>query len=185
MRNSAYFKLYAPCVILFFKALQFVKQLGHALHSVSSARNDRQTVAVGPNAPLKWIHSTLQLILRPTGNSTQGPAHKIFLGINFYGNDFVLAGGFGGGAVTGRDYLSLLEKHRPLLRWEKSSGEHLFFYSDDDNIKHAVYYPSLLSISMRLEEARSWGCGISIWEIGQDEVHLFLVKNQSWKRKAW
>ena len=47
----------------------------------------------GPNAPLKWMHSTLQLILHPTGNSAQGPAHKIFLGINFYGNDFVLAGG--------------------------------------------------------------------------------------------
>nr|POF11707.1 isoform 2 of chitinase domain-containing protein 1 [Quercus suber] len=75
--------------------------------------------------------------------------------------------GLGGGAITGRDYLSLLEKHRPLLQWEKNSGEHLFFYSNDDNIKHAVFYPSLLSISMLLEEARSWGCGISIWEIGQ------------------
>ncbi|KAM3685951.1 hypothetical protein ACJW31_11G158800 [Castanea mollissima] len=199
-------------------ALQFIKQLGHALHSLSSARNDKQQLQLvfvigpphseklqkhdfgpedlqslsnavdgfslmtydfsspqnpGPNAPLKWIHSTLQLILRPTGNSAQGPAHKIFLGINFYGNDFVLAGGSGGGAITGRDYLSLLEKHRPLLQWEEKSGEHLFFYSNDDNIKHAVFYPSLLSISMRLEEARSWGCGISIWEIGQGLDYFF------------
>nr|XP_023911384.1 chitinase domain-containing protein 1 [Quercus suber] len=199
-------------------ALQFIKQLGHALHSLSSARNDEQQLQLvfvigpphsdklqkhdfgpedlqslsnavdgfslmtydfsspqnpGPNAPLKWIHSTLRLILRPTGNSAQGPAHKIFLGINFYGNDFVLAGGLGGGAITGRDYLSLLEKHRPLLQWEKNSGEHLFFYSNDDNIKHAVFYPSLLSISMLLEEARSWGCGISIWEIGQGLDYFF------------
>ncbi|XP_030965169.1 chitinase domain-containing protein 1 isoform X2 [Quercus lobata] len=199
-------------------ALQFIKQLGHALHSLSSARNDKQQLQLvfvigpphsdklqkhdfgpedlqslsnavdgfslmtydfsspqnpGPNAPLKWIRSTLQLILRPTGNSAQGPAHKIFLGINFYGNDFVLAEGLGGGAITGRDYLSLLEKHRPLLQWEKNSGEHLFFYSNDDNIKHAVFYPSLLSISMRLEEARSWGCGISIWEIGQGLDYFF------------
>ncbi|KAK4538901.1 hypothetical protein RGQ29_032218, partial [Quercus rubra] len=196
----------------------FIKQLGHALHSLSSARNDKQQLQLvfvigpphsdtlqkhdfgpedlqslsnavdgfslmtydfsspqnpGPNAPLKWIHSTLQLILRPTSNSAQGPAHKIFLGINFYGNDFVLAGGLGGGAITGRDYLSLLEKHRPLLQWEKNSGEHLFFYSNDDNIKHAVFYPSLLSIYMRLEEARSWGCGISIWEIGQGLDYFF------------
>lgn len=199
-------------------ALQFIKQLGNALHSVSSARNDKQWLQLvyvigpphseklqkhdfgpedlrslsnavdgfslmtydfsgpqnpGPNAPLKWIRSTLQMLLRPNGNSDQGPAHKIFLGINFYGNDFALAGGSGGGAITGRDYLSLLEKHRPVLQWEKNSGEHLFFYSDDDNIKHAVFYPSLLSISMRLEEARSWGCGISIWEIGQGLDYFF------------
>lgn len=193
-------------------ALQFIEQLGHALHSVSSSRNDKQQLQLvyvigpphseklqkhdfgpedlqslgdavdgfslmtydfsgpqnpGPSAPLKWIRSTLQLLLGTTGNTARSPAHKIYLGINFYGNDFVLAGDLGGGAITGRDYLSLLEKHRPVLQWEKNSAEHLFFYSDGNNIKHAVFYPSLLSISVRLEEARSWGCGISIWEIGQ------------------
>lgn len=43
----------------------------------------------GPNAPLKWITSTLQLLLGGSQNLSQ----KIFLGINFYGNDFVLQGG--------------------------------------------------------------------------------------------
>lgn len=47
----------------------------------------------GPSAPLKWIRSTLQLLLGTTGNTARSPAHKIYLGINFYGNDFVLAGG--------------------------------------------------------------------------------------------
>lgn len=45
----------------------------------------------GPNAPLKWIHSTLQQLLGTDINSVL--AHKIFLGINFYGNDFALSGG--------------------------------------------------------------------------------------------
>lgn len=48
----------------------------------------------GPNAPLAWIRSSLQLLL---GGDTEGGAHththKIFVGINFYGNDFVLAEG--------------------------------------------------------------------------------------------
>ncbi|KAG2725504.1 hypothetical protein I3760_01G069200 [Carya illinoinensis] len=193
-------------------ALQFIKQLGHALHSESSAKNDKQRMQLvyvigpphseklrkhdfgledlqslsnavdgfslmtydfsspqnpGPNAPLNWIRFTLQLLLGTTGNSAWSLAHKIFLGINFYGNDFVIAGGMGGGAIIGRDYLSLLERHKPVLQWEKNSAEHFFFYSDDNNIKHAVFYPSLLSISMRLKEARAWGCGISVWEIGQ------------------
>lgn len=47
----------------------------------------------GPNAPLKWIHSVMQLLLRSTDSSSQPLAPKIFIGINFYGNDFALSGG--------------------------------------------------------------------------------------------
>ncbi|KAF7139048.1 hypothetical protein RHSIM_Rhsim07G0005700 [Rhododendron simsii] len=121
----------------------------------------------GPNAPLKWVRSTVQLLLGPTSNGAQSLAHKIFVGLNFYGNDFSLSEGLGGGAIIGSDYLSLLELHRPLLQWDENSAEHFFIYSDDKHVRHAVFYPSLTSIAMRLEEARSWGAGISIWEIGQ------------------
>ncbi|KAI3829265.1 hypothetical protein L1987_03384 [Smallanthus sonchifolius] len=123
----------------------------------------------GPNAPLKWVHSIMQLLL---ADGSQELSQKIFLGINFYGNDFVLGGG-GGGAILGRDYLSLLEKHKPQLKWDKKSGEHFFLYSTDDNEQHVVFYPSLLSIEMRLDEARSWGAAVSIWEIGQGLDYFF------------
>ncbi|XP_052194352.1 uncharacterized protein LOC127802541 [Diospyros lotus] len=200
------------------RALQFIRQLGQALHAVSLKRESRQHLQLvyvigppyseklkeydfgpedlkslsdavdgfslmtydfsepqhpGPNAPLKWIRSTLQLLLGPTGTGASSLAHKIFIGINFYGNDFILSEGSGGGAITGRDYLSLLEQHRPLIQWEKNSAEHFFVYTDNKHVKHAVFYPSLLSISMRLEEARSWGAGISIWEIGQGMDYFF------------
>ncbi|KAJ0861008.1 putative glycoside hydrolase family 18, catalytic domain, glycoside hydrolase superfamily [Helianthus annuus] len=126
----------------------------------------------GPNAPLKWVHSTMQLLL---ADGSRKFSHKIFLGINFYGNDYVLkgGGGDGGGAILGRDYLSLLEKHKPELKWDKKSGEHFFLYSTDGNDQHVVFYPSLLSIEMRLDEARSWGAGISIWEMGQGLDYFF------------
>ncbi|KAI4369838.1 hypothetical protein MLD38_018240 [Melastoma candidum] len=119
----------------------------------------------GPNAPLKWIQSTLHLLLGGPGNVNRRLARKLWIGLNFYGNDFVLPAG--GGAITGANYLSLLQKHRPLLQWEKNSEEHFFLYTDDNNAKHAVFYPSLMSIFLRLEEARGWAAGISIWEIGQ------------------
>ncbi|PIA49069.1 hypothetical protein AQUCO_01300129v1 [Aquilegia coerulea] len=127
----------------------------------------------GPNAPLKWIQATVRLLLGATGSSTQNFARKIFIGINFYGNDYMLLEGSGGGAIIGRDYLSLLEKHKPILQWEEKSEEHMFVYSDNSRIKHAVFYPSLMSISIRLEEARAWGAGISIWEIGQGLDYFF------------
>lgn len=201
-------------------ALQFIKQLGDALHSVSSMRRDKQHLQLvfvigpprsekleehditpedlqslndsvdgfslmtydfsgphnpGPSAPLKWIDFTLQLLLPSASNKAQSLTSKIFLGINFYGNDFVLSEGSGGGPITGRDYLSLLERRRPVIQWEKNSGEHLFLYLDDNNVKHAVFYPSLMSILLRLEKAHSWGTGISIWEIGQGLDYFFDI----------
>ncbi|CAI9101144.1 OLC1v1038403C1 [Oldenlandia corymbosa var. corymbosa] len=214
-RWAAYGVLHKPEMRMM--ALQFIKQLGEAMHGVSTERNGESLQLVyvigppysdqlqshdfgpedllglssavdgfslmtydfstphnpGPNAPLKWIQSTLKLLLG-SDNSGQGLARKIFVGINFYGNDF-LQSGEGGGPIVGREYLSLLEQHRPILQWEKNSAEHFFIYLDNRRIKHVVFYPTLLSIAMRLEEARSWGAGISIWEIGQGLDYFFDV----------
>lgn len=69
--------------------------------------------------------------------------------------------------------MHLLEKHKPIFQWEQHSGEHFFFYTDDNHVRHAVFYPTLMSIFLRLEEARKWGCGISVWEIGQGLDYFF------------
>ncbi|XP_021760336.1 chitinase domain-containing protein 1-like [Chenopodium quinoa] len=124
----------------------------------------------GPNAPLTWVHSTIKLLVGEGGKSL---ANKIFVGINFYGNDYVVAEGGGARAITGRDYLSLVDQYKPTMRWQKDFAEHFFVYSDDQHHEHAVFYPTLMSIAERLKEARSWGAGISIWEIGQGLDYFF------------
>lgn len=201
-------------------ALQFIVQLGQAMHSVNLDQNIRQRLQLvlvispprsneleeydfgpedlrrlsddvdgfslmtydfsgpqnpGPNAPLKWIHFTLQLLLDASTGVHRKLAKKIFVGINFYGNDFVVSGGLGGGPIIGREYLSLLEQHRPHLQWEKNSEEHFFLYNDNQDVKHVVFYPSLMSIATRLQEALSWDAGISIWEIGQGLEYFFDI----------
>ncbi|XP_077251268.1 glycosyl hydrolase superfamily protein [Tasmannia lanceolata] len=125
----------------------------------------------GPNAPLNWIESSLRLTIGTTDGARK-LAHKIFIGLNFYGNDFVLSEGGGVEAITGRDYLSLLENHRPVLQWKENIAEHYFIYSVNQ-IQHVVFYPSLMSISLRLNKAQAWGAGISIWEIGQGLDYFF------------
>ncbi|PIN13887.1 putative member of glycosyl hydrolase family 18 [Handroanthus impetiginosus] len=201
-------------------ALQFIRQLGQAMHSLSLEQNRSQSLQLvyvigpprsekleeydfgpedlrslsddvdgfslmtydfsgpqnpGPNAPLKWIRSTFQLLLGANNGDHHKLAKKIFIGINFYGNDFVASGGLGGGPIIGREYLSLLEKHKPQLHWERNSAEHFFLYIDDQNIKHVVFYPSLMSIAARLQEALFWKAGISIWEIGQGLEYFFDI----------
>jgi chitinase domain-containing protein 1 len=47
-----------------------------------------------PIAPLKWIHHSLAALLSAKGSShSNSHSRMIFLGINFYGNDFLLFGG--------------------------------------------------------------------------------------------
>ncbi|KAM3344596.1 chitinase domain-containing protein 1 [Capsicum galapagoense] len=200
-------------------ALQFVKQLGEAMHSVHLKRNGKTNLQLvyvigpprtdklqehdfgpedlqalydavdgfslmtydhsspynpGPNAPLKWVRSTLRLLVG-AGSKGRRLAEKIFVGINFYGNDFVLSGGLGGGPITAHKYLYLLEQHKPVIQWEEKSAEHFFLYSDNQHVQHAVFYPSLMSLAMRLQEALSWGAGISVWEIGQGLEYFFDI----------
>ncbi|XP_062215375.1 uncharacterized protein LOC133915956 [Phragmites australis] len=200
-----------------YMALQFVKQLGEALHSISSKSRSRHLELIyvipaprmqelnhqdfgpedllqladsldgfslmtydfsgpqnpGPSAPLKWLQHSLATLLAAKGSS-HSHSRMIFLGINFYGNDFLLSRGSGGGAITGRDFVHLLEKYKPSLQWDEKSLEHFFIYSDE-GVKHAVFYPTLMSLSVRLDEARNWGTGLSIWEIGQGLDYFFDV----------
>lgn len=67
----------------------------------------------------------------------------------------------------GHEYLNLLDKYRPSLKWDADAGEHRFTITTKTGTAYDVYYPTLKSIADRLDEARAWGTGISIWEIGQ------------------
>ncbi|MCO5590999.1 hypothetical protein L7F22_044975 [Adiantum nelumboides] len=127
----------------------------------------------GPNAPLSWIQACLQSLLggkqKVQGSDGIDPAAKILMGLNFYGNDFVLPKG--GGPIIGHEYISLLKKLKPTLSWDTQSQEHFFVY--EEGKKHVVFYPSLKSLAVRLEEAKNWGTGISIWEIGQGLEYFY------------
>lgn len=78
-------------------------------------------------------------------------------------------GSEGGGAIAEIEYLSLQEKHKPKLQWEKNSGEDFFLYIDDDPINHAVF--------SRRSSTR--GAGISIWEASQGLDYFFDILNFS------
>ncbi|KAL2613898.1 hypothetical protein R1flu_025590 [Riccia fluitans] len=147
----------------------------------------------GPNAPLAWMSQCLHVLL-PKGQGKKGErastkdklisseitsrdpdvARKTLMGLNFYGNDYVMPQG--GGAVVGREYISLLAQHKPILTWDDASHEHYFSYSKVEMMQktlHKVYYPSLQSLAVRIQEAERWGVGISIWEIGQGLEYFF------------
>lgn len=71
-----------------------LQKLGDVVDGFSLMTYDfSSSLSPGPNAPLIWIRSCLQILLGNNDNYDANLASKIFLGINFYGNDFVISEG--------------------------------------------------------------------------------------------
>lgn len=67
-----------------------LQTLSDSVDGFSLMTYDYSSPYPGPNAPLAWVHSTIKLLLGAGGKSL---AKKILVGMNFYGNDYVIAEG--------------------------------------------------------------------------------------------
>jgi spore germination protein YaaH len=90
----------------------------------------------GPIAPYKWVKKAIEHLI--SGDPQN--AHKILLGLNFYGYDY---GDKNVEPILGNKFLEMIEKMKPKIHWNKEFREHYFEYKDKRGSKHIVYYPSL------------------------------------------
>jgi chitinase domain-containing protein 1 len=68
--------------------------------------------------------------------------------------------------ILGVQLVELLKKSKFDSRFDEKSQEHLFLIRDATS-QTLIFYPTLYSISKRIELAEKLGVGLSIWELGQ------------------
>lgn len=73
----------------------------------------------GPNSPLPWVRECVKRLVPEDGKRRE----KIWLGLNFYGNDYTTSGG---GPILGRDMLGLLKDYKGKLKFDDASVENFF-----------------------------------------------------------
>lgn len=116
----------------------------------------------GPIASRSWVRRCLEYA------TSTIPAHKVILGCAWYGYDWPEGGR--AKAYTSKGIKDLIEERKPILQWDNEAKSHWFEYTDNDGIKHTVWFEDPQSMAHKLHLAREFGiAGISIWRLGNED----------------
>ncbi|MCS6825022.1 MAG: glycosyl hydrolase family 18 protein [Caldilinea sp.] len=113
----------------------------------------------GPIAPLSWIDAVLRYA------ATVVPPHKTYVGIHFYGYEWV--GGSGRG-VEWRQAMKTAQMYNAAIRRDES-GEAWFHYDDG---RYTVYFADAENLRIKLpaiSAAHPELAGIAIWRLGGED----------------
>jgi chitinase domain-containing protein 1 len=129
-------------------------------------------------APFPWVERIIEQVL-PAADARV--ASRIVMGINFYGREYALGNGEPATSgptrdIVGDSFLETLTTAAEHVRidYDSAAREHIFTYTAaSDGQVRIIFYPTLLSISERLDLFERHGLGYSIWDLGQGLPYFF------------
>lgn len=131
--------------------------------------NHWSTSAAGPIAPIDWVDEVL------TYAATVVPPEKTYVGIHFYGYDWI------GNTAQDLDWQQVrkrIEQSQAQVQRDES-GEAWFTYDDG---RHTVYFADAASVRAKLEAVFARHpklAGIAIWRLGNEDPQVWAVIRES------
>ncbi|MDI3535425.1 MAG: spore germination protein [Thermosediminibacterales bacterium] len=128
---------------------------------------DKNPAAAVPQAPIEWVEEVVDYAV------ARIPSYKILLGIGFYGYDW--ANGRKKTVLhTRRDFDygvqfidEIIEKYGSKPVWDEKSQMMYMEYTDENGLKHVMWYESEESTWEKIKLAKRKGLGgIAIWRLG-------------------
>lgn len=127
--------------------------------------------SAGPIAPLDWIDQVL------TYAATVVPPEKTWLGVHFYGRNWV---GKSGEAITWQQAMKLLKNNEAKVQRDES-GEAWFQFGPEG--RNTVYYADAAGIKQRLAaifERHPRLAGVAIWQLGGEDPANWQAIREAW-----
>jgi spore germination protein YaaH len=124
------------------------------------------TSSPGPLAPLDWVDAVLAYAEQAV------PPGKVWVGLPFYGYDWVEQKGKG---LVWATVDELIRRRRPATHRDPSSGELYFSYTIGEE-QHNVYFPDAGAIALKVHRVRQAHpdiAGIAIWRLGGESPYFW------------
>jgi spore germination protein len=123
----------------------------------------------GPQMPLAWADKVLSFA------QSRVPAHKIYLGIPFYGYDWHAGTAT---AVLPRGVSAAAARYGVKPGRDAASGEATLRFTDAAGVTHVVYYQDEGAIGAKLDLLRKRHpriAGVALWVMGQEDPAFWKV----------
>ncbi|TGZ59978.1 hypothetical protein CRM22_008775 [Opisthorchis felineus] len=128
----------------------------------------------GPNSPISWVEKCILHFVPHGSHKAAEKRAQILTGFNFYGLHHIPERRFGD-YILGHQFVHIVNQSRADFIWDSTVAEHYLKFRDDNGHENFVYYPTVASISRRIDLVEYLGTGISIWEIGQGLDSFFSL----------
>lgn len=118
----------------------------------------------GAVASIGWVEKILSY------TKTVVPGHKIYLGVAAYGYDWP-DNGKSAKAYGINGCYNVASKYNAAVKWDAVSKTPYFNYTDEDGVKHSVWFENAQSLGYKLDLAKKYDIGgIAIWRLGLENV---------------
>jgi len=131
------------------------------------------TSEAGAIAPLAWVEEVIKFAV------SKIPKDKIYLGVPFYGYDWVGKQAVG---LTWEDTQELIARYKASPKRDPTSKELRFSYRKEGK-RHEVWFNDSTSVRAKLDLVKKYKLvGIGIWRIGQEDPEIWSVVERKFKK---